>query len=288
MPKQLFSAVTKTYKYTGDVIEIELTKGHYLIEAFGASGGSALRPGGRGAHISAHAFLQSKKTFYLYIGGKGSDSNYDQQPSSGGFNGGGSGGPGGSPTGDYHYISGAGGGGATDIRLVPGQWDDENSLNSRILVAAGGGGSGFRLYGGAGGIYEGLCSELSDHCAQMCGGDQSTYGKGQDGAEGRGNSYGLEGKGGGGGGWFGGKAQQQSGNLTNSGGGGGSSYVSGAPHFLENPEFKFSHVFMEDGKKSQYSGNGYLTITRFHSFTLLKSSFPYYFIVFISILLNTS
>ena len=30
------------------------------------------------------------------------------------------------------------GGGATDIRLVPGTWDNTDGLNSRIMVAGGG------------------------------------------------------------------------------------------------------------------------------------------------------
>ena len=67
--------------------------------------------------------LTKPRTFYLYIGeyGKGE---YSYEYS---FNGGG--------IGQY------GGGGATDIRLDPGNWSSFDSLKSRIIVAAGGGGS---------------------------------------------------------------------------------------------------------------------------------------------------
>ncbi len=47
------------------------------------------------------------------------------------------------------------GGGATDIRLVGGAWDNEQGLLSRIIVAGGGGGSYHPYTGGAGGGLEG-------------------------------------------------------------------------------------------------------------------------------------
>ena len=43
----------------------------------------------------------------------------------------------------------SGGGGATDFRLTSGEWYDFESLKSRIMVAAGGGGARYSGYGGA-------------------------------------------------------------------------------------------------------------------------------------------
>ena len=59
------------------------------------------------------------------------------------FNGGGYGGYG-SP---YGYS----GGGASDIRLIDGDWDNLESLKSRVMVAGGGGGVANATYNTAGG-----------------------------------------------------------------------------------------------------------------------------------------
>ena len=68
-----------------------------------------------------------------------------------GYNGGGLG------TWDQEDDEAAGaGGGATDIRLVANDWDNFESLKSRIMVAAGGGGATNLTAGGAGGGLEGL------------------------------------------------------------------------------------------------------------------------------------
>jgi hypothetical protein len=47
------------------------------------------------------------------------------------------------------------GGGASDVRLVAGAWDDPTGLKSRIMVAAGGG-AGAQVSGGAGGALQGF------------------------------------------------------------------------------------------------------------------------------------
>ena len=266
-------------------IEIKLNSGHYLIDCYGAAGGTMGKNGGRGAHVSAYAIIRNSQTFFLYIGSKGSDRNYDALEAPGGFNGGGSGGPGYIVNDSYTYTSGAGGGGATDIRLKSGKWDNVDSLNSRVLVAGGGGGSGFWLKGGAGGKVEGLCSEQHSNCAYFCGGNENNFGFGQDGAAGTAANCGAEGKGGGGGGWYGGLAQQLSGNFTNAAGGGGSSYVSGAAGFTDNKEFTFLHSYIEDGEHSQYSGDGFIVISRIKYMTFSRIPFSFlrigYFAIFL-------
>lgn len=83
------------------------------------------------------------------------------------------------------------GGGASDIRLIGGAWNDSNGLRSRILVAGGGGGAqsscGGQASAGAGGgltggtsfnlSYSGT-SEVSKTRAYSTGGSQTAGGRG--------------------------------------------------------------------------------------------------------------
>ena len=123
-----------TFTYTGNEQEfVPPQDGIYKIELWGASGGDASTfTGGKGAYTVGNISLTSNDLLYLYVGSKGATG--DREVIStvpGGYNGGGNG-----------YINRnmclqitAGGGGATDIRLI------ENNLNSRIMVAGGGGGA---------------------------------------------------------------------------------------------------------------------------------------------------
>ena len=69
---------------------------------------------------------------YVYVGGHGADAVVGKD-AKGGYNGGGLG------TWDHSDDEAAGaGGGATDVRLISGEWNNFESLKSRIMVAAGG------------------------------------------------------------------------------------------------------------------------------------------------------
>ena len=117
------------FDYTGNVqtYTVPLT-GTYKIECWGAQGGSTYAPGGKGGYTCGNLQLSKGIPLYIYIG-----------PTTSGispvFNCGSSASTGGSVD---VYISP--GGGATDVRLQNGDWNDFNSLKSRIIVAAGGGG----------------------------------------------------------------------------------------------------------------------------------------------------
>lgn len=107
--------------------------GWYKIELWGASGGSTtsetgvVRSGGKGAYTSGLIYLVENDEVYFYIGGTTTNSN-------GGANGGGAG-----------AGKGMGGGGSTDVRIKSGEWNDDQSLRTRLMVAAGGGGAeGFK------------------------------------------------------------------------------------------------------------------------------------------------
>ena len=146
---------------------IVLQPGTYFIECYGAQGGKGMadgqftHPGGKGAYVSGILPLKSRTTFFLYIGGKGNDASLSTERAQGGWNGGGNAGK---DIGDinlnYHDDPSGAGGGATDIRLINGPWDDPESLKSRIMVAAGGSGSCFNTFGAPGGDLNGYVTRV--------------------------------------------------------------------------------------------------------------------------------
>ncbi len=150
---------TNNFDYTGDS-QTFTTKydGSYKVELWGAQGGSMTGTGyrsdgtsrgeltytgGKGAYTNGAISLIKGKNIYLYIGGKGPNNislNSCTGGDTGGYNGGGT-----LASGQCKF--GSPGGGATDIRIANGVWNNFNSLKSRIMVAAGGGGANFRNQG---------------------------------------------------------------------------------------------------------------------------------------------
>ena len=161
---------TYTYDFTNEVQEFVVDlPGFYQIEIWGASGGDIegnfeYLNGGNGGYAKGTIFLQKNTILYIYIGEEGKI-NGDRT-----FNGGGA-----SAAKDNVCASG---GGATDIRLVKGKWDDFNSLKSRIMIAGGGAGSE-RIYpsGVGGGIASTSSYSEKDIANQTYG---YSFGIGQD------------------------------------------------------------------------------------------------------------
>jgi hypothetical protein len=188
------------FDYTGDVQSFTAPRdGYYKLEAWGAQGGNGSVS--KGAYTSGIIHLNANEIIYIYVGeGLSSVSNGTS------FNGG---------TAD---VGGWPGGGATDFRLVNGNWNDATSLTSRIMVAAGSGaGSGNNTINlGAGGALSGLSGGGTAGGTQIAAGSRqvATYAN---------SGFGLA-NGGcpGGGGYYGG-----GGSTCANGGGGGSSYISG-------------------------------------------------------------
>jgi len=123
--------------------------GIYELEAWGASGGGATSNSrkGYGGYTAGEIKLLQNDTLYIYLGEHG---NIDLVENPATFNGGGLGKSGHTKHSDalcadpddieyIEYKTGSGGG-ASDFRLISGNWNDTNSLESRILVAGGGGG----------------------------------------------------------------------------------------------------------------------------------------------------
>lgn len=119
--------------------------GTYKVELWGAKGGGT--NGGKGAYTSGKIELTKNEIFYIYVGQNPpfTSGNCYTWNDNAAFN---SSNVGGCAT----------GGGATDMRITRGtEWNDTDSLASRIIVAAGGGGAlpGYGGYGGAGGGLKG-------------------------------------------------------------------------------------------------------------------------------------
>lgn len=130
--------ITEDYTATGDYETFTTSfNGKYKIELWGAQGEVSSVNTSFGAYTSGEINLKRGENLFLYIGKSGAN---------GGYNGGG---------GRFNTVtSSRTGGGATDVRLISGLWNDTTSLRSRIMVAAGGGGhSGYNpaTYSGSGG-----------------------------------------------------------------------------------------------------------------------------------------
>ena len=256
--------ITKTYDYTGTFqIFSPVFSGYYKIELWGAQGGnySSGVVGGLGSYTSGEIYLNAGEKLYIYVGGQG-------KGITGGFNGGGN------VSSSTTAGNGVGGGGATDVRLVPTSeknvWNEFESLKSRIMVAAGGGGSAYYYGGdanyayspgGAGGGfsgYDGQISSLTVNAWKLnygVGAKQSlagyTYyniriGNGSFGV-GASSSQGA----GGGGGYYGGGAGAE---RAGGSGGGGSSYISGHAGCSSIDSTSLANNIIHNGSAYHYSG----------------------------------
>jgi streptogramin lyase len=211
------------------------------VDAYGAAGGAG------GGYVQATIPVTPGESLAVLVGGAGAGGVVGGGGGAGGFNGGGVGGPAGGP---HFGYSGAGGGGASDVR------QGGAGLANRIVVAGGaggngdyaggagggssgaagsgggysgyygtdggGGGGGTQTGGGAagsGGQYRGLC----DNAGSGAPGTLAVGGAGGYGGNGQLYCYGASGGGGGGGGYYGGGGGGGAATGGSSGGGGGGS-----------------------------------------------------------------
>ena len=206
--------------------------GTYKIELWGAAGGNNteennpanVRKGGKGAYTSGEIYLRKDTILYFYVGSKGADA-VPGQDSAGGYNGGGMGAWDHQPSEGLSGEADGAGGGATDVRLVPGVWNNENSLKSRIMVAGGGGGASMRNNGGDAGGLSSFVTNASPPATQISG---YKLGIGEPGRLAKTNNPTA----GGGGGYYGGystysNTEENPNNGYYNPGSGGSSYISG-------------------------------------------------------------
>ena len=289
---------------------VTIKPGFYRFELWGAQGGDGryvneytIRKdsGGKGAYASGSIHIKEERDFYFYIGGRGGD-NWQVTKAShgiGGYNGGQDGGadlndPGiehGQPAHGNIPDSSAGGGGATDIRLIQG--NSTEALVSRIIIAAGGGGGGstngsnvyaVNYHGGHGG---GLSSSVIPYIISGANQTGCVFGQGSFPFSFDTLSSTLKyggAIGGGGGGYYGGCVWDEKYyaalNTTSIlvGGPGGSSYISGHPgcnsvNISANGELEhtdspnhisdliFKNTKMIDGSIEKHSDSGLIKIT---------------------------
>ena len=184
---------------------------------------------GVGGYTYGEIGFTKDDVFFIYIGKVGAVSAISQS-AAGGWNGGGY-------AGGHVQCYTTGGGGATDIRINKASttntvWNNTESLLTRIMVAAGGGGTGwysqYTIYGGNGGGINGSqgygnyssYTAISGATQTSSATSSSSYSQGSFGFASQTtevDSYG----GGGGGGWWGGTKGY------GTGGSGGSSFISG-------------------------------------------------------------
>lgn len=217
------AAATQTFKYTGSEQTFTVPAGVSTVHvlAIGGQGGKSGAQGGSPAEVQGDLTVKPGQTLYVEVGGEGGGGGEAVNP--GGFNGGGEG--------------AGGGGGASDVRMAPrssGLFPD-----TRLIVAAGGGGAGsFGLEGAGPG---GNAEEAGGSIPNNEGGGAGTAGSGGSGGSG-GCTAGFAGElglggaggncessniggGGGGGGYYGGGGGGAGASFGGGGGGGGSSLV---------------------------------------------------------------
>jgi hypothetical protein len=242
------------------------------MECWGAQGGSKTAAGnnghcGLGAYTSGWVNLNGSISMYIYVGSAGETESHYSHDSSFGYNGGGSGQRG---SFDINYYGT--GGGATDIRLTNGSWDNFNSLKTRIIVAGAGGAISFGGSGGSGGTLKGEDGIPNDSVPTTAdqgvdrhgyGGTQISGGKAgsfkwaheppTDGTFGQGGDGNSDYGGGGGGGYYGGGGSGVS--LGARGGaGGGSSFISGHAGCNAISSSSTSTNIVHTGQPNHYSG----------------------------------
>ena len=274
------------FAYTGSYKEVTLPAGNYKIELWGAQGGTNDETyyGGYGAYTAGEIKLNVATTLYVFVGQKG-------QTLASSFNGGGV-----ATRGDntrmgeyYTTVEPNSGGGATDIRTSI----NSDTLNSRIMVAAGGGAGGNLNLdnGGTGSHGGGLIGYIIPNIERIEDPDQYTY-RGTRfpdipatqfyggyisspdrvypeyqvyGSFGLGGYWNetevLNGANGGAGGYYGGGSS-----VNMHGSGGGSSFISGHPGSVAvassssiTPRKDSNNIVCSSSTSSGYNSNGYNT-----------------------------
>ena len=265
------SNTNMNFSYTGSVQTATLDPGKYILECWGAQGGSySSYSGGAGGYSIGTITLSQRTNLYIYVGGQPATQT-STGATSGGFNGGGAG-----CSRTYNYSTyGQGGGGASDIRI------GQDSFYARVIVAGGGGGSSSEdsfttKYGG--GISGG--SSVSGYGAtQTSAGTNGLFGQGGA-ATTSGTNYNY-GSGGGGGGFYGGGACSSYSDSTNyrtyNGGGSGYVYTSNTASNYPSGCLLNSSYYLTDTQtiagnqsflapsgstETGHSGNGYVRITK--------------------------
>ena len=263
------SANYKDFSCTKSTQSINLPKGTYKLQCWGASGGGEIDQSsgshrGLGGYSYGNYTITESKTVYVFVGGEGkwaSGTNAD-----GGWNGGGA-------TMTRESAMGSSGGGMTHISTTENPstpviaytstWNSTGTL----IVAGGGGGTddGDPSQGTLGGTNDGS----GGYGGGESGGEPRTNGALNSGCAGTQSSGYKQGigqpytaanndSGGGGGGWWGGK---WGGTQNSSGGGGGSGYIGGVSAPKATIAGNQSFEAPGGGNETGHGGDGYARIS---------------------------
>ena len=287
--RQIVEFISKEYvfDYTGGEQTFTVPKtGYYKLEVWGAQGGSynTTYLGGYGGYSVGIYNATAGEKLYINVGGAGKKGTA-QSAVAGGYNGGGN---------AYGASNGktiGSGGGATHIATKTGILSSLSSnLSNILIVAGGGGGSGyesnsFNGKGGSGGGIEGANSIPSNTTyAKGTGGSQSAAGTGQtSGSFGKGGSSTGDGTGGGGGLYGGGGGQYFN------GAGGGSGYIGNSlltdkvmycysctsSSAAKTKTFSTTNVSATPTSNYAKSGNGYVKVTYIGKEKPLEANYDY-------------
>ena len=258
------------FDYTGgEQTFITPVSGTYKVELWGAGAGNDNTTLSFGSYTSGFIKLKLGMLMYVYVGENGFKTVTGKDNKSFRFNGGGYGN---FVCYKYHSTTSIGpygfnlvGGGATDIRIVSGEWNDFSSLKSRLMVAAGSGGINMRerynSYGNGGGLYSEDGGYFGNEKYKATGATQTSPGSvnGKFGIGGYaiygGDNCDINDGGGGGGGYYGGGGSSTGNNVYQaSTGAGGSSFISGHNGCDAIKEESTENNIIHTGQSIHYSG----------------------------------
>ena len=234
--------ITVNYLSSKEVQSVTLTPGNWVVELYGASGGTASSgsyAAGKGGYSKGTITVRETTTYYVAVGGQGANGVYGSRNPAGGFNGGGNG---------YSHEacnSGAAGGGATSLSTVKKTIPELSGNKSAVLMVAGGGGGAGQGYTGGNGGGANMNGTASGSSNPGLVNSGYSFGQGAGAPTTTGNDGdGSNHCGGAGGGYYGGYASKGS-----TGGGGGSGYAN-------------IDVFSDiEGKTGEWTGNGKAVFT---------------------------
>lgn len=257
------------FNYIGTGKKVILKPGKYKLECWGASGGGRFDEWtecAKGGYSKGELTLKKETILYVYAGESGYKK-FSNISDWAGFNGGGRG-----PNEGVDPKFTTCGGGATDIRLIGGVWNDEQGLLSRIIVAGGGGSIGISSFSSIG-LGGGFAGGMGVSAGTTCTGGTQYEG----GVTVNSNGNGSFGKGGignvcaGGGGWYGG-----AGASTSGVGGGGSGYVLTKDSYKPKGYIPTSEYWLENVNSiagdNTSNAHGYAKITLLQALPFLNIS----------------
>ena len=243
-----------TFDYTGSEQTFTVPcDGEYKVELWGAQGKGT--NGGYGSYTKGNIELLIDNNLYLYIGEVGIAANINRAYGTYGYNGG----SGGNYTCySYHNKGGAYndyGGGATDIRLVKGNWNDFSSLKERIMVAAGGASEAQEESGAHGGGILGYSGKSGNGASNNASGGPNYGGLGYVGIPTYNDVCGNSESTGAGSGYYGGGANNKTGyNIGMYSAGSGSSFISGHLGCDAVAESSTENNIVHTNQPNHYSG----------------------------------